>query len=841
MHRFLLFLSLFAALTQSQAGLAEFDAIIAQGEANNDINPIAKLTSPITLDGSSGVPFNFGSTLFDTTIEFIVMGNASAIDVGTLAAGSNTDFELRFAQWNNTGRLGFTHFGNQDYVTTVRSPQVLTHVCYRWDELNTGGSPTVNTMEIYINGHLTQSIVAPDFEMPKGNGFLGGRGPTASHAMAGRIDRVVVHNRAIFPAQIYRHACAFLEQPYQSNHDPISIDYDASESDANPVSQGWVVEEATIPGADNDANGLLDGVANVGLVSGPAWQIYDRRTEDALNAPRYRHAITRPELTALYENGWTFTAKVRAVGVSHATSSFVGWQFRKGLDPGFGVVGSGRVGFHFFESSDGEFVVNPTFKPAVNLGPGSGDQVHTIKAVGRPRSAGFEWFVNDVSQGYLDIRDFPYGDDESIMIGANSSGGLGDGADWFEVSLESNASLGITEEVERIEREVVAHSESIVADGVDAATGAFMRAQDLLTVHGVRTIDFPVYYDSRLTARVGPLGYGWSHPYEARLVCYGSDRVMIHWDAHRTSEFVYDSADSNHRRYFKGVDEDVRYGVLIEHTFEAAFLREIWKLTLLDGTSYGFELGSGRLIYVANSARQYLEMQYDSGGRLVAIKDKASDASISLDYNERGLIANVRDPLGREVLLDYDDQWRLTCLPAPFLLDEDTDYVSAEDVIIPDNQAAGVLIPIPVNTGGVVGLAYIHQLVVLHDRPSDLTFYLRSASGTEVEIPHAETLTEFDLSGFFERNAFDGELRRGDWALRVVDDVPGATGELIGSVILRLSDSFRAICLSYDGPLITAGVDVLGDPLFSNVYDAKAMDAPRHQRPRSAISTKVAV
>ena len=220
-------------------------------------------------------------------------------------------------------------------------------------------------MEIYINGQLMQSVQAPGFEMPKGNGALGGRLGTSNRAMKGRIDRVVVHNSAIEPALIQRHACAFLSQDYQSDYDPISIHYDATDGDANPVSQGWYAEEVTTPGSDTNGDGVLDGSANVGLVSGPAWQIFDGLTTAEFDAPRYHHPITKPELTALYENGWTFTAEVRAVGVNHNTPSFVGWQFRKGSDPGYGIGSSARVGFHFYETAEGEFVINPTLMPCL--------------------------------------------------------------------------------------------------------------------------------------------------------------------------------------------------------------------------------------------------------------------------------------------------------------------------------------------------------------------------------------------------------------------------------------------------------------------------------------------
>ncbi len=670
--------AMFVAFNISKADLTDYDAAIAADDIALPGGSLVKRATSASLDGSNGVPFDFGNTFKDKTIEFIVAGDPAQSGEAVLAVGANSTFELRFEQWKGTGRLGFTHLGTKDYVSSIPFPIAPTHVTFRWDEIS--NTADVMNMEIYINGELCQTINAPGFKMPGGQGFLGARDASGRAGMVGRIDRVTAYTGALDPVLIRRHARAFLARPYRTVHDPVDICYEfifESSESHNPLDQGWTGSEVTLPATSHfPATGLINTSRgrNVGRRSF-AWQIYDYLEDAAFDAPRYHHPITPEQLDAFYDNGWTMEATVKAVGVDHATSSFVGWQFGRAHDPGYGVGTNGaRVGFHFREDANGAFIVTTTFGSPVNLGPGSGENPHTIRAVGLPRSPGFEWFVDDVSQGFLDMRDFPFGSNESIFFGANSSASKGDASDWYKVSLRSESNIDIPKSTWDVAREVRSHDDSMVGNGVDTATGAFMRAHQLLSVQGVRTVDFPIYHDSRLTARPGPLGYGWSHAFEARLQSFKGGRVVVHWDANRLSEFAYAETIGS-QRYFKGVDEDVQYAELVENAFGSSltFPSGTWRLTLLDGSVYGFNPLDGRLIYVANSARQGMDLEYDAAGRLVAVNEKFTGARLDLEYNDRGLLTKVSDPMDRQVSLDYDDEWRLRSIPAPAMKDEAPD------------------------------------------------------------------------------------------------------------------------------------------------------------------------
>ena len=184
--------------------LAAYDAAIA-ADSTNGLTPLATLTNIVTLTGSVGVPFDFGSTSGDVTMEFILEGDPTIGTDSYLAVGENTTSNLRYAQWQNTHQMGFTQLGVADYMFTpaVSSPTIPTHVVYVWNS-------TDLSMNIYTNGALagTTTGVSDAFAMPTGAGFLGAT-PTGGEAMVGRILRIVVYAGMVPEATIQKHGSAF--------------------------------------------------------------------------------------------------------------------------------------------------------------------------------------------------------------------------------------------------------------------------------------------------------------------------------------------------------------------------------------------------------------------------------------------------------------------------------------------------------------------------------------------------------------------------------------------------------------------------------------------------------
>jgi hypothetical protein len=205
--------AMFAALAAgghvlAQTPLDTYDsAIAADALLSPPLTPVATLTTPVVLNGSSGVAFDFGATSGDTTIEFILKGDPTASASSTLAAGtSNPKSRLDFEVWSYTHELGFTQGGVADYQFTpgVSSPTNDTHIAYVW---NSAGK----VMNVYVNGTLAGSASGVDaaFVMPSGPGWLGAADQAGDEAMTGTIYRVTVYSGILPDDAIRRHASAF--------------------------------------------------------------------------------------------------------------------------------------------------------------------------------------------------------------------------------------------------------------------------------------------------------------------------------------------------------------------------------------------------------------------------------------------------------------------------------------------------------------------------------------------------------------------------------------------------------------------------------------------------------
>jgi hypothetical protein len=190
---------------QVNPDLTPYDAAIT-ADANAGLTPLAKLTTQVAATGNwSGVPFDFGPTSGDTTIEFILEGDPTT-GSGTAIA---TDFDpdtgvwrhsLRYSQWDANGLMGVTKRAVADYTFTPPVPASSwpTHVTFVWDSAMT-------TMSVYVNGSLAgqNAGISSEFAMPTGMGILG-------EGMVGTIFRVTEYSGMLPEAKIMSHAKAFL-------------------------------------------------------------------------------------------------------------------------------------------------------------------------------------------------------------------------------------------------------------------------------------------------------------------------------------------------------------------------------------------------------------------------------------------------------------------------------------------------------------------------------------------------------------------------------------------------------------------------------------------------------
>lgn len=196
-----------AASSLQGASLINYDAAIAGSGFTSRTTEVSA-----ALDGTNNIAFDFGAIGGDATFEFIISGDpvGGGQDGYLAVATADASNSLRYEQWDNTGQLGFTKAGVADYNFSIASPTVDTHLTYRWTD-------ATDTMDLFINGVSTESIVASDaFAMPTGPGFLGNNEGN-TEGMVGTISRVTTFNSALSDSDISAHSTAWTGVPEPSS------------------------------------------------------------------------------------------------------------------------------------------------------------------------------------------------------------------------------------------------------------------------------------------------------------------------------------------------------------------------------------------------------------------------------------------------------------------------------------------------------------------------------------------------------------------------------------------------------------------------------------------------
>ena len=233
--------------------LTAYDAAIT-ADAGSGLNPLAKLTSTVVLNGTGASDFDFGISADDVTMEFILEGDPAANNTAFLAVGENSSSSLRYELWDNTGQLGFTQAAVADYPFTpgVPSPSQATHVTYVWNA-------ATFSMTMYVNGLLAGSAanISTSFAMPMGLGRLGNN-LGGTEPMVGTVYRVTVYDDRLEDSAILRHAKAFTDvlRP------PIIVSFTANPTAIAPgesATLSWEVQNA--------AKVLLNGTDQTGVSS----------------------------------------------------------------------------------------------------------------------------------------------------------------------------------------------------------------------------------------------------------------------------------------------------------------------------------------------------------------------------------------------------------------------------------------------------------------------------------------------------------------------------------------------------------------------------------------------
>lgn len=363
-----------------------------------------------------------------------------------------------------------------------------------------------------------------------------------------------------------------------------------------------------------------------------------------------------------------------------------------------------------------------------------------------------------------------------------------------------------------IRRETRPRQESRLGNSVDAATGAFVLEQPILMLQGIRTLEFNLTYNSLLTNRKGPMGFGWSHNFEAFVEGDPNGIITVHWDQNRENSFAFVSENEP----YQPLDEAVLYDRIFRRVSGDG-----WRMVRLNGDVYEFN-EDGTLDRVGNKVLQYLEPAYFNG-RLNGVREPVSGQRIDFYYNLNGLLETIVDSLNfqerRIYLFSYDSSDRLTTIRPPVTLGEEFGNC-CPNLSIPDNDPAGLVYEIEVSRSEPIGLLQVTVGTIDHSRPQDLRVTLTSPEGTELLLYDGQPLANGNLS--FRQRAFadfEGENPEGTWRVRILDSASGSTGMLNGWA-MRFSDQTNPIHYSYSENLITAATGPDGEQIFTNSYDS---------------------
>jgi len=120
------------------AGLQAYDAAITADTAAG-LKPRRQVNHSVALTGTNGVPFEFGASSGEVTIEFILEGNPTATTISAyLAVGETPASSLRYEQYKQYRPVGVYPGGVADYQFNpgVPSPAQPAHVAFVWSPSN---------------------------------------------------------------------------------------------------------------------------------------------------------------------------------------------------------------------------------------------------------------------------------------------------------------------------------------------------------------------------------------------------------------------------------------------------------------------------------------------------------------------------------------------------------------------------------------------------------------------------------------------------------------------------------------------------------------------------------
>lgn len=180
-------------------------------------------------------------------------------------------------------------------------------------------------------------------------------------------------------------------------------------------------------------------------------------------------------------------------------------------------------------------------------------------------------------------------------------------------------------------------------DPIQIATGADALTKTLFRFEGARNWAFDLEYNSVLAsvqATTGIFGYGWTHPFESKIVTSGSN-LLVYRDAYHFN--TYYPAPGSATNYICA-EGDTRYSSLVTQVGGG------WILTQPDQSKRVYD-SAGKLIEDYDSHGRKLTLTY-SGSQLSSIQEPVSGTSVAFTYAS-GVVSTITDAMAETVGISY--------------------------------------------------------------------------------------------------------------------------------------------------------------------------------------------
>ncbi|MEZ5278252.1 MAG: RHS repeat-associated core domain-containing protein [Opitutaceae bacterium] len=357
---------------------------------------------------------------------------------------------------------------------------------------------------------------------------------------------------------------------------------------------------------------------------------------------------------------------------------------------------------------------------------------------------------------------------------------------------------------------------------VDTATGAFIEEINLVSLQGERELSLGLTYNSSLaSSRRGAVGYGWTHPYEAKIAFLGgqltaflnNNQLAFYPNNDRPSWY---SSDAFEPSTFVLVQQPDYFG-------RNWFLRQHGS-----GTAYHFT-ESGRLTRITDSHLRELTVTRYLDGSVGTVLEPVTHQKIDLYYRNMSASRYQHYPLLSVVsyadlfrFLKYDEHARLSRIYDP------TRFFSAvygSDGGLVDPGEDGAFYDLKVtrtDTGRLVRVvAFIDG-----ENPENLVVAVITPGGKRIPVNYrfnGENSSRSFLVMLLLDDYLD-ESPEGTWRLHVVNQSENQSYRISGFGISLSYDA--ANWTEYDyvpwpSKRIARATDSEGKQIYANLYDAK--------------------